>query len=97
MFFISWNKDACFTTASITVKIIPILEEEHNRDVSSSTSGSDLGFTTYASNRVENGENENDDLNYGEPRIMSGNCFSVSSFISFLLVSLVTGKKESKP
>ena len=32
-------------------------------------------------------------LSYGEPRVMSGNCFSVSSFISFLLIALVTGTR----
>ena len=31
-------------------------------------------------------------LDYGQPRMVSDKCFSVSSFISFLLISLVTGE-----
>ncbi len=40
--------------------------------------------------------NTDEELTYGSPRIMSEKCFSVSSFISFLLISLVTGKAPQK-
>jgi len=33
-------------------------------------------------------------FDYGEPKVLSGKCFSVSGFISFLLVALVTGKSK---
>jgi len=36
------------------------------------------------------------ELEYGEPRILSGNCFSVSSFISFILIALITGILNKK-
>ena len=43
------------------------------------------------SNYVNDADDDDNGLDYGQPRMVSDKCFSVSSFISFLLISLVTG------
>ena len=40
---------------------------------------------------VNDADDDDNGLDYGQPRMVSDKCFSVSSFISFLLISLVTG------
>ena len=39
----------------------------------------------------DDADDDDNGLDYGQPRMVSDKCFSVSSFISFLLISLVTG------
>ena len=40
---------------------------------------------------INDADDDDNGLDYGQPRMVSDKCFSVSSFISFLLISLVTG------